>query len=136
VKAQTAAGFAVLSVLLVGIGTSSAQSIAEDVRQGCNEEISAYCGAVTPGEGRLVACLYAHEDKLSGRCDWALYDAAVRLERAATAVSFVVVECRADIATHCAGVQAGERRIAECLKEHKGELKTSCRQALADIGVK
>jgi len=44
-------------------------------------EIETYCKAVTPGEGRILACLYAYQDKLSGKCEYALYNAAVRLER-------------------------------------------------------
>jgi hypothetical protein len=42
------------------------------VLDGCNSELAQYCAEVTPGEGRLLACLYAHEDKLSGQCERAL----------------------------------------------------------------
>ena len=28
-----------------------------------------FCGQVTPGEGRLVLCMMAHEDKVSNKCD-------------------------------------------------------------------
>jgi hypothetical protein len=30
--------------------------------EGCNKEFETYCKDVTPGEGRLLACLYAYED--------------------------------------------------------------------------
>ena len=39
-------------------------------------ELETYCKDVTPGDGRILACLYAHGDKLSGQCEYALYDAA------------------------------------------------------------
>ena len=47
-------------------------SLADQVREGCKAELESYCKQVTPGEGRLLACLYAFEDKLSARCDYAL----------------------------------------------------------------
>jgi hypothetical protein len=54
------------------------QSLAEQVFEACGNELETYCAGVTPGEGRLLACLYEHGDKLSGQCEFALYDAAVR----------------------------------------------------------
>jgi len=112
------------------------QPPAEQVIEGCASELETYCAAVTPGEGRLLACVYAHGDKLSGQCDFALYDAAVRLERAIRALTYVASECRADIESLCAGVQMGEGRIAQCLSDHAAELSQPCDQALTDVGLK
>ena len=95
------AALAALLVLMMGpaAGPGAAQTPAQDVtaaRQGelgeqvldgCNTELARFCAEVTPGEGRLLACLYAHGDKLSGQCDYALYNAAVRLERAIDAIT-------------------------------------------------
>src|SRR5512145_2856724 len=55
--------------------------LGEQVLEGCNTELARFCAEVTPDEGRLLACLYAHGDKLSRQCDYALYNAAARLER-------------------------------------------------------
>ena len=38
----------------------------------CSHEIQTYCQDVTPGEGRIVACLQAYEDKVSAICRAAL----------------------------------------------------------------
>ena len=54
----------------------------ETFMQGCKTELENYCKDVTPGEGRVIACIYAHEDKLSDRCENALYDSAQQLENA------------------------------------------------------
>jgi hypothetical protein len=105
------------------------------VREACSSELSQYCAEVTPGEGRLLACLYAHGDKLSGQCDFALYDAAARLERAISAITYVASECRAELETHCANVEVGEGRVARCLKDHASELSPGCDQALTNVGV-
>jgi hypothetical protein len=106
------------------------------VLEGCSSELARYCSEVTPGEGRLLACLYAHGDKLSGQCDYALYNAAVRLERAISAITYVVSECRAELETHCVGIELGEGRVAQCLKDHATHLSPGCDQALIDVGTK
>lgn len=126
------------AALLLGVGSASAQesSIAEDVLNGCQTELETYCEGVTPGEGRILSCLYAYGDKLSGQCEYALYDAAVRLERAVNALSYVANECNADIDNFCAAVEMGEGRIAQCLSDHENELSQSCNNALAEVGLK
>ena len=67
------------AILLVVSPVRAQQSLLETVANGCKEELEKYCGNVTPGEGRVLACLYAYGDKLSGRCEYALYDAASQL---------------------------------------------------------
>ena len=110
--------------------------LGEQVLDGCNTELARFCAEVTPGEERLLACLYAHGDKLTKQCDYALYDAAARLERAISAITYVASECRAELETHCAGVDVGEGRVAQCLKDHASELSPGCDQALTEAGVK
>jgi hypothetical protein len=144
--------FAALAALLVvivalarpGAGQTPAQDataamqgqLSEQVLNGCNTELARFCAEVTPDEGRLLACLYAHGDKLTKQCDYALYSAAARLERAIGAITYVASECRAELETHCAEVDAGEGRVAQCLKDHAGELSPACGQALTEAGVK
>jgi Cysteine rich repeat len=146
----SAAALAALLVLISGPLTrpGAAQTPAQDVTaamqgqlgeqvlEGCNTELARFCAEVTPGEGRLLACLYAHGDKLSGQCDYALYNAAARLERAIDAMTYVASECRAELETHCAEVEVGEGRVAQCLKDHASELGPGCDQALTEVGAK
>ena len=59
-----------LATLLLALGvsaTASAQDIVTTVQEGCKAEIANYFSQVSMGERRLLACLYAHEDKLSGQ---------------------------------------------------------------------
>jgi hypothetical protein len=72
-----------LSVLMVFGGCTTTQPIrlADIESEGCRAEIETYCKDVTPGEARILACLYAHEDKLPERCLYALYEASGQLER-------------------------------------------------------
>jgi hypothetical protein len=111
------------------------QPVAEQVLEGCKTELESWCQTVTPGEGRLLACLYAHEDQLSGQCEYALYDAAARLDRAINALTFVASQCRGDIQSLCAEVQAGEGRIVQCLNDNADKLSQPCSQAMDDVGL-
>lgn len=72
-----------LSVLMVcgGCATTQPIGLADIGAEECRAEIKTYCKDVTPGEARILACLYAHEDKLPGRCRYAFYKASYQLER-------------------------------------------------------
>jgi hypothetical protein len=110
--------------------------LGEQVLDGCNTELARFCAEVTPDEGRLLACLYAHGDKLSNQCDYALHTAAARLERAISAITYVASECPAEIETHCAGIAAGQGRVAQCLQDHKRELSPGCDLAMTEVGLR
>lgn len=117
------------------VSSAEERGIVETVKEGCKTELTNFCSQVTPGEGRVLACLYAHEDKLSGRCEYALYDSAARLERAVAALTYVANECSTDIQKNCGGVEMGEGRILACLKEHDAEVSDRCKLAVQDAGL-
>jgi hypothetical protein len=91
---------------------------------------------VTPGDGRILACLYAHEDKLSGKCEYALFDAAAQLERAISALSYVASECGDDLDKYCADVPVGGGRLLDCLEKNDRNVSKRCKEALKDTGMK
>jgi hypothetical protein len=122
-------------VLLSGIA-SAQEALIDEVKQGCKTELEKYCKEVTPGQGRALACLYAHEDKLSGACDYALYDAAAQLERAVNALAYVASECESDINKFCSGVQPGEGRIVKCIDKHEKDVSGRCKEAMKQVGLK
>jgi hypothetical protein len=39
--------------------------------------------------------------------------------------------CKADVATHCAGLEPGGGRIRECLKANREKLSDGCKAAIA-----
>jgi len=61
-----------------------------------------------------------------GPYEFALYDAAVQLERGIAALTYVVNECGGDLDKYCAAVPAGE---------HDKKLTKNCKGALASIGL-
>jgi hypothetical protein len=111
-------------------------TVVETVAKGCEKELTSYCKDVTPGEGRILACLYAHSDKLTGQCEYALYDAAVQLQMFVAALGYVANECDADMDKFCAEVAAGEGRILKCLDENASKISVRCTQALKEVGAK
>ena len=123
----------VCSLLCGPIFSQAGDSLVQNVADGCKTEMDTYCKDITPGEGRVLACLYAHGDKLSGRCEYALYDAAAQLERFVAALSFVINECRDDLVTLCSDVPAGEGRLIECLEKNETKVSERCNQAIKDV---
>jgi hypothetical protein len=107
-------------------------SLLEYVVNSCEADIKQYCSQVTPGEGRLLHCAAAHEDKLSGECSYALYQAASLLEQLSVAIAYVAKSCETEIKTLCSDVKAGEGRILSCLEGNGEALGDACKKALAD----
>ncbi len=112
------------------------ENLVQTVANGCKVELEKYCKDVTPGEGRVLACLYAYGDKLSPKCEYALYDAATQLERAVAALSYVANECDADLDKYCSAVAPGEGRLLNCLEKKSKQLTKRCKEALKDVGLK
>ncbi|OPX96828.1 MAG: Cysteine rich repeat protein [Syntrophorhabdus sp. PtaB.Bin006] len=124
-------------VIVCCVGTSFAQKgPAQTVMEGCKKDLDTYCRNVTPGEERILACLYAYEDKLSGRCVYALYEAANQLERSVMALKYLANECEGDISSLCANTVPGEGRILKCLEKNEAKVSSRCKQAAKDVGLK
>jgi len=123
-------------ILLGGIAVAQQKGSVEKVLEGCSKEFETYCKNVTPGEGRLLACLYAYSDKLSTRCEYALYDAAAQLERALNALSYVANECRDDLKKYCSEVKPGEGRLIDCIVKKKDVITDRCKNAIKDVSQK
>ncbi len=109
------------------------EELIEHVVEACQSEMDAYCSQVTPGGGRVLACFYAHQDKLSGRCEYALYDTAALLEQFAAATTYLAKACRDDLHKFCSEVKIGEGRVGMCLLEHKPEVSEGCSKAMDDV---
>ena len=128
---------AVVAMFFVSVSSArSADNVIDTVAKGCEKELTTYCKDVTPGEGRVLACLYAFSDKLTGQCEYALYDAAVQLERFVAALTYLANECDADLEKFCAEVAVGEGRVLKCLDENSSKISARCTQALKDVSAK
>lgn len=120
-------------LLALGAVTAFAvEDIVASAQISCQKDIDAYCKDVTKGEGRILQCLAAHQDKVSGRCNYALDDASIQLQRVVVAIKYVASECKADLEKHCAEIPVGDGRIAQCLKKNDATLAADCKQSLKD----
>lgn len=107
-------------------------TLLEYVVESCKGDLEQYCSTVTPGEGRLLHCVAAHEDKLSGQCEYALYQAASLLEQLTVAIAYFAQSCETEITSLCANVEMGEGRMLNCLAENEDKVGDACKKAIAD----
>jgi len=127
----------VIVFLLLTVGWAKAEdSLVESVKKACNKELTTFCKGVQPGEGRILACLYAFQDRVSGKCEYAVYDAATQLEQAATALKFAAAECKEDLLKYCGNVEVGNGRVKACLDKNEKSLSDKCKDALKQTGLK
>ena len=96
------------------------------IQEACGPDVKKFCGSVTLGEGRLLMCMMAYEDQLSTKCDYALYQASRNLERAADRLEMTADACWDDINKHCASIEDGGGRVAQCLVAKKASLTKKC----------
>ena len=124
VSAQTSIGKTLLDKLNARV---------HKVESACAEDITKYCSTVTPGEGRMVYCMQAHEDKISPNCAFELEDAATAIQAAAEALKDGLIACKAEVNGVCGKIKPGDGRIATCLLENKSTASTGCAEAIAKV---
>jgi len=112
------------------ISTRFAKSAIKVFLEGCKTEVDSYCSQVTPGEQRILACMYAHNDKISESCGRSIKDATLLIQSEFAQANFVGKLCGSDIIESCADVSPGDGRISSCLQDKSAELSAPCRRAL------
>ena len=99
----------------------------------CGEDIKKYCSTVTPGEGRTLYCMQAHEDKISDGCASVLDEVVFQAEATADHLREAVNACRGDIDKFCANTSPGQGRIAACLAANRTSVSKSCVEAVQKL---
>lgn len=124
VSAQTNIGKALIDKLTARIAK---------LEDACAPDIKKYCKDVTPGEGRMLYCMQAHEDKISAKCAFELGDAAESVQAAADVLKEGVVACKAEIGGVCGTIQPGQGRVAACLIANKSTASKDCVEAIRKV---
>jgi len=124
VSAQADLGKAILDKLTARVAK---------LESACANDIKKYCKTVTPGEGRLIYCMQAHEDKISVKCTFELGEAATSVQTAADALKDAVIACKAEITGVCGKTVPGQGRIAACLLSNKSAASAGCADAINKI---
>ncbi len=125
--------FTSLPIILMAFIAGNEQLAAQSIFESCETDLKAYCGQVTPGNGHIVACLYAHENTLSDNCDAATEDHANLLDWFFESVRYVMDQCANDIQKHCADVTFGGGRIFSCLVEKTSSLTDGCKALVPEM---
>ena len=132
--------FAILSAGPVSAQTDLGKTILEKLtarvaklESACANDIKKYCKTVTPGEGRMIYCMQAHEDKISAKCIVELGEAATSVQTTADALKDAVIACKAEITGVCGKTVPGQGRIAACLLSNKSTASAGCTDAIKKI---
>jgi Cysteine rich repeat len=99
----------------------------------CGDDFKKYCSTVTPGEGRIMLCMQAHEDKISDGCGAALDEVVFQVETTADHLREAMNSCRGDIDKFCATTLPGQGRLATCLATNRASVSKSCTDAIQKV---
>ena len=99
----------------------------------CGEDLKKFCSTVTPGEGRVLLCLEAHEDKISSKCDAHFISPRGTSDRALDHVAMTADACWNDIDKFCSSVPEGQGRVAQCLVDKRASVSPGCRNNLGKL---
>ena len=119
----TACSYLLLAASLIGF--SGAHAAERENPRACHADLQKFCKGVQPGGGRIAACLKQHEPDLSAGCRQRIAEAKEEGKELAAA-------CKPDAEKLCPGVQPGQGRVADCLKQHQDQLSGACREKIAE----
>ena len=130
----------VLSVGSVSAQTDVAKTLQEKLtariaklESACAKDIKKYCKDVTPGEGRVIYCMQAHEDKISPQCTFELEDELTSVQNSLDDLKNAISACKAEITGICGKIVPGQGRIAACLLANKSTASKDCADAIQKI---
>ncbi len=101
-------------------------SAAERIEGACGDDLDRFCGDITPGGGRIAACVQAYGDQLSRRCRFTLRMATRQVRNA---VENIANTCMSSIQQQCGDTE----NIKGCLKQKSSALPQSCQTIIAAI---
>lgn len=101
----------------------------QQLKTACQDELRNFCGNVTPGEGRLMLCMQAHDDKISRQCELALLDTARNIGKAVRNIERFAQACWPDIQVYCSGTNGSS--VTQCVIDNRPSLSSACRATVA-----
>src|SRR5262249_61542416 len=97
----------------------------------CREAGARGGAGVTPGGGRVGACIRAQAKELSPGCS-ARLRTADQLSQAGRLDPRGAVACRDDVERLCKGIPSGGGRWLRCLQEHATDMSDACRARIRE----
>jgi hypothetical protein len=137
---------ALLALLaILSVGSASAQTnVGEAIldkmtaqvvklQRTCAPDLRKFCRNVTPGEGRVVYCLQAYEDKISAKCTHELGETKASLQASAELLKDALAACKAEISGVCGKTLPGQGRLAACLIANKTTASKGCADSIQKV---
>jgi hypothetical protein len=104
-------------------------SIAARADSACMADAQRYCSRIPIGEGRVLTCLQARWNDLSGACQQEIQLIQSRARE-------IDLACSTDVWQYCRGVAPGADRIRVCLWSRWDDLSSTCREKAAEVAEK
>ena len=139
IAGKQASIFLALALLLGGIGAAAAQTMSyadavDQLAAACRTDLAKYCKNVELGNGRLRACLDAHQNVVSPRCQQTRAMVYASIARRAAAQRDIGRICDADIERLC-GTSHADAHLVECLLSvAPTAMSPACNQTFTDTG--
>jgi sporulation protein YlmC with PRC-barrel domain len=92
---------------------------ADRVEDACADDIEELCGGVSPGEGRIAACIRANADQLSRRCRMTLFIVSRKIRQT---VADFADECGESLKAQCANTA----KFGECAEQKSASISPAC----------
>jgi hypothetical protein len=108
----------------------------QTLEKSCGKDMRKFCRNVTPGQGRILFCMQAYEDKISARCAFDLREAETNIQTVAAQLQQTTEACADDIAKLCGKIQPGQGRISACLASQSASVSPGCAAAVGKLQVK
>jgi len=127
------------AAMIGGIGAAAAQTMSyadavDQLAAACRTDLAKYCKGVELGNGRLRACLDAHQSVVSPRCQQTRTMVYASIARRAAAQRDIGTICDADIERLC-GTSHADAHLVECLLSVSPvAMSPACSQAFTDTG--
>jgi hypothetical protein len=139
VATRQASVFLALSFLIGGVCAAAAQTMSyadavDQLAAACRTDLAKYCKGVQLGNGRLRACLDAHQNVASPQCQQARVAVYASIARRVAAQRNIGDICDADIERLC-GTSHADAHLVECLLSvSPAAMSPACNQAFTDTG--
>ena len=125
--------------LIGGICAAAAQTMSyadavDQLAAACRADFAKYCKGVELGNGRLRACLDAHQNVVSPRCQQTRVMVYASIARRVAAQRDIGRICDADIERMC-GTSHADAHLVECLLSvSPAAMSPACNQTFTDTG--
>lgn len=118
---------------------AAAPSHASELMTACSLDIETQCKGVSEGRGRISACLYGHDNKLTDACKpevakvttgsmfKRMIPAGIRNLNDTPYEAELRKACSADITSLCKTVAPGDDRLLACLYAWGNKVSSGCR---------